>query len=104
MSEISALPSSIVEWLEGREDLDYIKFLTEFPPIKKAVPRNSFGIRGTAVKNTRTAAKTAMFTGAMNAWDAILRFFRKTSRLLCRLPPTGTGITKFPPAHRSISA
>lgn len=38
MSEISALPSSIVEWLEGREDLDYIKFLTEFPPIKKAVP------------------------------------------------------------------
>ena len=50
MSEISALPSSIVEWLEGREDLDYIKFLTEFPPIKKAVPLKkttvAVGIKG----------------------------------------------------------
>ena len=38
MSEISALPSSIVEWLKGREELSEIKFLTEFPAIKKAVP------------------------------------------------------------------
>lgn len=38
MSELSALPSNIVEWLEGREELSYIKFLTEFPAIKKAVP------------------------------------------------------------------
>lgn len=38
MSEISALPASIVDWLESREELNYIKFLVEFPPIKKAVP------------------------------------------------------------------
>ena len=38
MSEISALPSNIVEWLKGREELSKIKFLTEFPAIKKAVP------------------------------------------------------------------
>lgn len=38
MSEISALPASIVEWLKGREELTYIKFLTEYPAIKKAVP------------------------------------------------------------------
>lgn len=38
MSEISALPSNIVTWLEGREELSHIKFLTEFPAIKKAVP------------------------------------------------------------------
>ena len=38
MSEISALPSNIVEWLEGRKELSHIKFLTEFPAIKKAVP------------------------------------------------------------------
>lgn len=38
MSEISALPSNIVEWLKTREDLQGIKFLVEFPAIKKAVP------------------------------------------------------------------
>ncbi len=38
MSEISALPSNIVEWLKEREELSEIKFLTEFPAIKKAVP------------------------------------------------------------------
>ena len=38
MSEISALPSNIVAWLKEREELSYIKFLTEFPAIKKAVP------------------------------------------------------------------
>ena len=38
MSEISALPSNIVAWLKGREELSDIRFLTEFPPIKKAVP------------------------------------------------------------------
>ncbi|MBQ2904790.1 MAG: hypothetical protein IJE48_10365 [Clostridia bacterium] len=38
MNEISALPSNIVEWLKGREELSEIKFLTEFPAIKKAVP------------------------------------------------------------------
>ncbi len=38
MSEISALPSGIVDWLKEREELEGIKFLTEFPAIKKAVP------------------------------------------------------------------
>lgn len=38
MNEISALPSNIVAWLKGREELSSIKFLTEFPAIKKAVP------------------------------------------------------------------
>lgn len=38
MSEISALPANIVEWLKTREELDYIRFLTEYPAIKKAVP------------------------------------------------------------------
>lgn len=38
MSEISALPSSIVEWLKSREELSYIRFLTEFPAVKKAIP------------------------------------------------------------------
>lgn len=38
MSEISALPANIVEWLKSREELEYIKFLTEYPAIKKAVP------------------------------------------------------------------
>ncbi len=38
MSEISALPGNIVEWLKEREELRYIRFLTEYPAIKKAVP------------------------------------------------------------------
>ncbi len=38
MSEISALPANIVEWLKTREELADIRFLTEFPAIKKAVP------------------------------------------------------------------
>ncbi len=38
MNEISALPSNIVAWLKTREELADIKFLTEFPAIKKAVP------------------------------------------------------------------
>lgn len=38
MSEISALPSNIVEWLKSREELSYIRFLTEFPAVKKAIP------------------------------------------------------------------
>ncbi len=38
MSEISALPSNIVEWLKNREELSYIRFLTEFPAVKKAIP------------------------------------------------------------------
>lgn len=38
MSEISALPANIVAWLKTREELSEIRFLTEFPAIKKAVP------------------------------------------------------------------
>lgn len=50
MSEISALPSGIVEWLKEREELSGIIFLTEFPAIKKAVPLKhttvAVGIKG----------------------------------------------------------
>ncbi len=38
MSEISALPANIVAWLKTREELNYIRFLTEYPAVKKAVP------------------------------------------------------------------
>ncbi|MBQ6625598.1 MAG: hypothetical protein IIX39_07285 [Clostridia bacterium] len=38
MSTISALPSSIVNWLNIQESLSNIKFLTEYPPQYKAVP------------------------------------------------------------------
>ena len=38
MSEISSLPANIVAWLKEREELKYIKFLTEYPAVKKAVP------------------------------------------------------------------
>lgn len=38
MSEISALPGNIVEWLRSREELNYIRFLTEYPAVKKAIP------------------------------------------------------------------
>ena len=38
MSEISALPASLVEWLSAREELQGIRFLTEFPAVKKAIP------------------------------------------------------------------
>ena len=38
MSEISALPANIVAWLKSREELSEIRFLTEFPAVKKAVP------------------------------------------------------------------
>lgn len=38
MSELSALPANIVAWLKTREELEYIRFLTEYPAVKKAVP------------------------------------------------------------------
>ena len=38
MNEMSAMPSRVAEWLSQREELNDIIFLTEFPPVKKAVP------------------------------------------------------------------
>lgn len=38
MNEISALPANIRDWLSQREELAGIIFLTEYPPVKKAVP------------------------------------------------------------------
>lgn len=38
MNEISTMPSALTQWLSEREDLENIRFLTEFPPVKKAVP------------------------------------------------------------------
>lgn len=58
MSEISALPTSIVDWLKGREELTYIKFLTEYPAIKKAVPLKNttvaVGIEGMEIVDSFT--------------------------------------------------
>ncbi len=38
MSEISALPAGIVEWLGTQDQLADITFITEFPPQPKAIP------------------------------------------------------------------
>ncbi len=38
MSTISSMPANIVAWLKNREELAHIKFLTEYPAIKKEVP------------------------------------------------------------------
>ena len=58
MSEISALPANIVAWLKEREELAYIKFLTEYPPVKKAVPLKhttvAVGIEGMEIVDSFT--------------------------------------------------
>lgn len=41
MSAISSMPANIVAWLKEREELKYIKFITEYPAIKKEVPLRS---------------------------------------------------------------
>ena len=38
MSAVSALPMDIVAWLGAQEQLSDITFMTEFPPVKKAIP------------------------------------------------------------------
>lgn len=38
MNEMSAMPSQIANWLGEREELEDMIFLTEFPPVQKAVP------------------------------------------------------------------
>ncbi len=38
MSAISSMPANIVAWLKEREELKNIKFITEYPAIKKEVP------------------------------------------------------------------
>ena len=56
MDRISAMPSEIAEWLRGRDELKYIRFLTEFPPVKKAVPLKRItvatGIGGIEIEDT----------------------------------------------------
>lgn len=58
MSEISALPANIVTWLKTREELSYIRFLTEFPAVKKAVPLKhttvAVGIQGMEIVDSFT--------------------------------------------------
>lgn len=58
MSEISALPANIVAWLKTREELTYIRFLTEFPAVKKAVPLKyttvAVGIEGMEIVDSFT--------------------------------------------------
>ena len=55
MSTISALPASIVTWLQGIVELKSITFMTEFPPHAKAVPlKNSIvsvGISDVTIKD-----------------------------------------------------
>ena len=59
MSEISALPAGIVEWLGTQEQLADIKFITEFPPTPKAIPLKKVtvaaGIEQVKIKDSFTA-------------------------------------------------
>jgi hypothetical protein len=41
LSSISSLPADIVAWLSSQEELSSIRFMTEFPPEKKAIPLKS---------------------------------------------------------------
>ena len=41
MSSISSLPADIVAWLSAQEELSAIRFMTEYPPEKKAIPLKS---------------------------------------------------------------
>lgn len=56
MNEISAMPANIAHWLSEREELSHIKFLTEFPPVKKAVPLRKItvavGLHSILIKDT----------------------------------------------------
>lgn len=58
MSEISALPANIVDWLKAREELSEIRFLTEFPAVKKAIPLKhttvAVGIEGMEIVDSFT--------------------------------------------------
>lgn len=58
MSEISALPANIVAWLKTREELSRIRFLTEFPALKKAIPLKhttvAVGIEGMEIVDSFT--------------------------------------------------
>lgn len=38
MNEMSAMPSAVAAWLSEQEQLSDMKFLTEYPPVRKAVP------------------------------------------------------------------
>ncbi len=59
MSEISALPVGIVEWLGTQEQLSDIKFITEFPPVPKAIPLKKVtvaaGIENVKIRDNFTA-------------------------------------------------
>ncbi len=58
MSEISALPANIVAWLKTKEELSDIRFLTEFPAVKKAIPLKhttvAVGIEGMEIVDSFT--------------------------------------------------
>jgi len=41
LSSISSLPADIVAWLSSQEELSGIRFMTEYPPEKKAIPLKS---------------------------------------------------------------
>lgn len=66
MSEISALPVGIVEWLGAQEQLSEIKFITEFPPSPKATPLKKVtvaaGIENVKIKDSFAANDEGVLT------------------------------------------
>ena len=56
MSAISSMPANIVAWLKEREELGYIRFLTEYPALKKEIPLKrttvAVGIDGMNIKDS----------------------------------------------------
>ncbi len=66
MSEISALPAGIVQWLDTQTQLADIKFITEFPPAPKAVPLKkvtvAVGIADVKIRDSFTANDEGVLT------------------------------------------
>ncbi len=66
MSEISAMPGDIVEWLSTQTQLADIKFMTEFPPAPKAVPLKkvivAVGIEDVKIEDSFTANDEGVLT------------------------------------------
>jgi hypothetical protein len=77
LSDISALPGDIVLWLSGKEELDGIKFITEFPPNDKAVPLRKItvavGLERVDIKDSFTENDSGVLTFNAYCREAKLR-------------------------------
>lgn len=66
LSEISALPQGIVEWLGTQEALSGIQFITEFPPVPKAIPLKkvivAVGLEDVKIQDSFTANDQGVLT------------------------------------------